>query len=48
MQNDIDYQTLSDADIAGIVVANRDELHAEDLTAEDILKDLELNRAINL
>ena len=43
---DIDYRTLSDSDIAGIVEANRDELHAEDLTAEDILKDMELNRAI--
>ena len=46
MIEDIDFRSLSDCDIAGIVETNRDELHAEDLTAEDILKDLELNRAI--
>ena len=46
MIEDIDYRTLSDADIAGIVEANRDELHAGCLTAGVILKDLELNRAI--
>ena len=44
--HNIDYRTLSDANIAGIVEANRAELHAGCLTAEDILKELKLNRAI--
>ena len=44
MINDIDYRTLSDADIAGIVEANRDELHAGCLTAESVLKALASGR----
>ena len=46
MIEDIDYRSLSNADIAFIVEANRDELHSEDLTAKDILRELKLNHAI--